>query len=76
MLEVPELGGIYQRELQRMEPAQQTGVLQSAKLEGRSHLIPLTLDMGLHDLEFVLLGFSLALVPYFLTIPLSSLLGC
>lgn len=45
MLERPELGDIYQRELQRVEPAQQTGVLQSAKLEGRSRLIPLTSDM-------------------------------
>lgn len=75
MLEVPELGDICQRELQtRVEPAQERDqYMKSPKLEGE---IPLTLFIELHDLEFVLLGFTLALVPYFLINPLSSLLEC
>lgn len=45
-------------------------ILLSSKLEGQSHLSPLTSDMEVQDLEFALLDFSLALVQYFLTVPL------
>lgn len=42
-------------------------MVQSAKLEEWSHLSPLTSDMEVQDLEFALLGFSLALAQYFPT---------
>lgn len=41
-------------------------MLQSAKLEGRSHLSPLTSDWKLQGLKFALLVLSLALVKCFL----------
>jgi len=41
----------------------------AAKLEGHSHLSPLTLDIEPENLKFSLLGFNLALVQYFLTMP-------
>lgn len=40
----------------------------SAKLEGQSLLSPLTSDVELQDLEFVLLGLSPALVQCFLIV--------
>lgn len=45
------------------------GKFQAEKLEGQRHLSPLT-KTQLQDLEFGLLGFSLALVQYFLTMSL------
>lgn len=45
------------------------GLSQSRNLEGIGDLkSPLTADMVMQDLEFFLLGFTLALVPYFFTI--------
>ena len=39
-----------------------------AKLEGQIHLSPLTLNIESQDSGFAMLGFSLALVQYFLTV--------
>lgn len=38
---------------------------QAPKLEGQRHLSSLTSDMERQDMEFVLLVFDLALIPYF-----------
>jgi len=43
--------------------------LQSAKLGEFSYLSPLTSNLELQNLEFSLLGFSFALIEYFLTMP-------
>lgn len=64
MLEMPELWDILPRgAAEGRAPAQEGGkgvnVVQSAKLEGWSHLRPLTSDKELHDLESALLAFSL-----------------
>lgn len=44
--------------------------MHSAKLEGNTHLNPLTLDTEVQNLEFYLLGFGLVLTQYFLIVPL------
>ena len=61
MLEMPELRGICQGELTGGDKC-----VASARLERKSDLI--------ESLELALLGFSLALVQYFFTVLLSSLL--
>lgn len=45
-------------------------VFHSIKIEWKSHLTPFMLDIELLDLKVALLGFSLTLVQYFLTMPL------
>lgn len=47
-------------------------ISQAAIPEGQNHLRPWTADMELHDIEFSQLGFSPALVHYFLTTPCFS----
>ena len=55
--------------IHRMKPVHERWVLQSVKLEGKGHLMPLTLHIELYDLAFALVVLRLALAQYILTIP-------
>lgn len=70
MLEVPEFWDIYQEELHGGASPRDRSVSDATKLEGQSHVGPLTSDMEPQDLEYGMLTFCFALVKHFLTIPL------
>lgn len=70
MSEVPEPWDTCQGQLQaEVEAAEERSVSRSAKLEGKSHKSPLTLDKELQHFEFALLGFSVALAQCFIRMP-------
>lgn len=73
---VAESWDIRQRELHTGSGnnTRERSLLQITKLQGKL-LSPLTLDMELQDLEFALMDFGLACVPYFLTMPQFNPLG-
>ncbi|KAL6033305.1 hypothetical protein STEG23_014953, partial [Scotinomys teguina] len=77
MLEMPELWDtLLKRAANGVEPAQERSVLQSTKLKEIGDLKSIsTLDMEMQNLQFAQLAFGLALVQYFLTLPLSPYFG-
>ena len=77
MLETPELWDTCRGELLigSGNSIRERSVLQSIKMKGVGDLKSvLTSDIEIQHLEFVLLVFGFALVQYFLTMPLASLL--
>lgn len=70
-LKLPKSWDVYQGELhtQNGTSPRERCVLQSVKLEGKGHLMPLTLHIELYDLAFALVVLRLALAQYLLTIP-------
>lgn len=73
ILRIPQTRYIYQTELHTVNGTSphQKFVLHAAKLEGLSHLNPLTLKLDLQDLLFSLIGSVLfgLLFPYYVLIP-------
>lgn len=64
-LEMPELGD----DTHRVEPVHERDAsYRAVKLEGWNQLNPLISDVALRDLEFALLGSSIALLQCFLTV--------
>lgn len=68
ILGMSDLAGICQRELQTVEPTQER-VAAVSKAESQEPSKPFNMRYELEDLAASLMGFSLTLVWYFLTIP-------